>query len=173
MDLLFPLLIVFMIGMIFFSNRQRKKQAQRQESLQNSISVGDVVVMTCGISGTVVDTDDEKTIDLEIAPEVITTWLRAAVREQLPADVETVPGDDPIDAHTLDAQHPELTDPAPAHPTNGAGPQATSSNDVPAAATEPHDKAVDAGFSDPTAAPSSNDSDGVPARSRTPRDPRS
>ncbi len=93
MDLLFPLLIVFMIGMIFFSNRQRKKQAQQQESLQNSISVGDVVVMTSGISGTVVDTDDEKTIDLEIAPDVITTWLRAAVREKLAGDADALVGD--------------------------------------------------------------------------------
>ncbi|HEY2191229.1 MAG TPA: preprotein translocase subunit YajC [Actinomycetospora sp.] len=173
MDLLFPLLIVFMIGMIFFSNRQRKKQAQQQESLQSSISVGDVVVMTCGVSGTVVDTDDEKTIDLEIAPEVITTWLRAAVREKLSADVDTVPGADHIDAYTLDAQHPELSDPAPAHPTNGAGPHPTSSNGVPAAAAEPHDKPTDAGFSDPTASPSSNGSDGISASSRAPRDPRS
>ena len=181
MDLLFPLLIVFMIGMIFFSNRQRKKQAQQQESLQNSISVGDVVVMTSGISGTVVDTDDEKTIDLEIAPEVITTWLRAAVREKLSADLDTVPGDDHIDAHELDAAHPELNDAEPAHPTNGASPNgsastgsaSTSSNGVRAAAPEPHDKPTDAGFTDPTAAPSSNGTDGVPASSSTPRDPRS
>jgi preprotein translocase subunit YajC len=169
MDLLFPLLIVFMIGMIFFSNRQRKKQAAQQENLQNSISVGDVVVMTSGISGTVVDTDDEKTIDLEIAPDVITTWLRAAVREKLSADVDTVPGDDHIDAHDLDAAHPELSEPTPARPTNGAAPNGTSSNGVPSAATEPHDKPTDQGFSDPTATPSSNGSAG----SSTPRDPRS
>ncbi len=166
MDLLFPLLIVFMIGMIFFSNRQRKKQQRQQQSLQSSISVGDVVVMTCGISGTVVDTDDAKTIDLEIAPEVITTWLRAAVREKLAADLDTVPGD-----HHLETEHAELTDPAPAHPTTGTS--AVSSNGVPAAASEPHDAQRDPGFSDPTAAPSSNGTNGVSARSTTPDDTRS
>jgi preprotein translocase subunit YajC len=113
MDLLFPLLIVFMIGMIFFSNRQRKKQAQQQESLQSSISVGDVVVMTSGISGTVVDTDDEKTIDLEIAPDVITTWLRAAVREKLAGDADVLVGDVEHlgEGHTVvDAPHSVITD---------------------------------------------------------------
>jgi preprotein translocase subunit YajC len=171
MDLLFPLLIVFMIGMIFFSNRQRKKQAAQQENLQNSISVGDVVVMTSGISGTVVDTDDEKTIDLEIAPDVITTWLRAAVREKLSADVDTVPGDDHIDARDLDAAHPELNEPTPARPTNGSTPNGAPSNGASAngaPAAEPHDKPTDQGFTDPTAAPSSNGSAG----SSTPRDPR-
>jgi preprotein translocase subunit YajC len=44
--------------------------------------------MTSGISGTIVDVDDERTIDVEIAPEVITTWLRAAVREKLVGDIE-------------------------------------------------------------------------------------
>ncbi|NMO93772.1 preprotein translocase subunit YajC [Actinomycetospora sp. TBRC 11914] len=170
MDLLFPLLIVFMIGMIFFSNRQRKKQQQQQQSLQDSIAVGDVVVMTCGVSGTVVDTDDEKTIDLEIAPEVITTWLRAAVREKLSTDLDTVHGGDHLEHHDLDAEHAELTDTV--RPTGGAAPHAGTSNGVPAAASEPHD-ATATGFSDPTATPSSNGTDGVSAGSTTPRDPRS
>lgn len=83
MDLLLPLLIVFMIGMLFMSSRARKKQQTQATSLQNSLGVGDVVVMASGISGTIVDTDDERTIDLEIAPDVVTTWLRASVREKL------------------------------------------------------------------------------------------
>ncbi|GAA4861614.1 preprotein translocase subunit YajC [Actinomycetospora straminea] len=93
MDLIFPLLILFMIGLVFMSSRQRKKQENQQKSLQNSLHVGDVVVMTSGISGTVVDVDDERTIDLEIAPDVVTTWLRAAVREKLVAEEAVVDGD--------------------------------------------------------------------------------
>ncbi len=100
MDLIFPLLILFMIGLVFMSSRQRKKQESQQTSLQNSLSVGDVVVMTSGISGTIVDVDDERTIDVEIAPEVITTWLRAAVRERLVGDLEAeheaLDGDDHV-----------------------------------------------------------------------------
>ena len=167
MDLLFPLLIVFMIGMIFFSNRQRKKQAQKQESLQNSISVGDVVVMTSGISGTVVDTDDEKTIDLEIAPDVITTWLRAAVREKLAGDADTLTTEHISDApHAGDVEHHEVIDAAPEHdaPTHSTSP-ATGS-------TSPGSRngSTDAGFSDPTATPNGN---GVSAGTSTPGEPRS
>ncbi|GAA4941707.1 preprotein translocase subunit YajC [Actinomycetospora succinea] len=100
MDLIFPLLILFMIGLVFMSSRQRKKQENQQKDLQNSLHVGDVVVMTSGISGTIVDTDDERTIDLEIAPDVVTTWLRAAVREKLVAEDAVV---DDVDDHTEDA----------------------------------------------------------------------
>jgi preprotein translocase subunit YajC len=96
MDLIFPLLILFMIGLVFMSSRQRKKQEQKQQSIQNGLAVGDVVVMTSGISGTVVDVEDERTIDVEIAPDVVTTWLRAAVREKL------VPEEAAVDAEDLD-----------------------------------------------------------------------
>jgi preprotein translocase subunit YajC len=96
MDLIFPLLILFMIGLVFMSSRQRKKQEQKQQSIQSGLAVGDVVVMTSGISGTVVDVDDERTIDVEIAPDVVTTWLRAAVREKL------VPEEAAVDAEDLD-----------------------------------------------------------------------
>jgi preprotein translocase subunit YajC len=95
MDLIFPLLILLMIGLVFFSSRQRKKQEAQQQSLQNALSVGDVVVMTSGISGTVVDVDDERTIDLEIAPDVVTTWLRAAVRDKV-ADAATATAPAPV-----------------------------------------------------------------------------
>ncbi len=139
MDLLFPLLIVFMIGMIFFSNRQRKKQAQAQESLQNAISVGDVVVMTSGISGTVVDTDDEKTIDLEIAPDVITTWLRAAVREKLAGDTDLLVGDVEHlgEAHTdADAPHPAIAD----APVDHVSPSHTAGTTPSTTTVEHHDR---------------------------------
>ncbi|HEY2224395.1 preprotein translocase subunit YajC [Actinomycetospora sp.] len=160
MDFLFPLLIIFMIGMIFFSSRQRKKQAQQQESLQNAISVGDVVVMTSGISGTVVDTDDEKTIDLEIAPDVITTWLRAAVREKLSTDVDTAIVEELGGHEDLPGDPPEHTS------SNGS----TSTASTP----EPQDtprasSGGTAGFSDPTAAPTTN---GVSSSSNTPGDTR-
>jgi preprotein translocase subunit YajC len=154
MDLLFPLLIIFMIGMIFFSNRQRKKQAQAQENLQNAIQVGDVVLMTSGISGTVVDTDDERTLDIEIAPEVITTWLRAAVREKLASDVdETVL---PLDDEHDDALEPAAGATAPAPTTSTVATPAAEPTDAP--------RSGGAAFSDPTASPTGN---GVSAGSTT------
>jgi preprotein translocase subunit YajC len=193
MDLLFPLLIVFMIGMIFFSSRQRKKQAAQQESLQNAISVGDVVVMTSGISGTVVDTDDDKTIDLEIAPDVITTWLRAAVREKLAGDADVLLGDherlgdhEHLGDHerlgeaptVVDSEHSAIADApvdrtAPTHGTsapasNGTASHGTASHGTATPATGSDGAAAEPSFSDPTATPNGN---GVSAS--TPGDQRS
>ncbi|MDL5158664.1 preprotein translocase subunit YajC [Actinomycetospora termitidis] len=158
MDLLFPLLIVFMIGMIFFSNRQRKKQQQQQENLQNAIQVGDVVLMTSGISGTVVDVDDERTIDLEIAPEVITTWLRAAVREKL--STETDHAADALEADDVDAVEPA------AEPTPSTTVQAPATATTTSTGTEPKDAPRGDDLSDPTAAPTTN---GVSAGSKESR----
>ncbi|MHC1562723.1 preprotein translocase subunit YajC [Actinomycetospora sp. C-140] len=117
MDLIFPLLILFMIGLVFMSSRQRKKQENKQKELQNSIKVGDVVVMTSGISGTVVDVDDERTIDLEIAPDVVTTWLRAAVRETLVGDA----GAEHTDDDTAHEALPESSVPTESTPVVDAG----------------------------------------------------
>jgi preprotein translocase subunit YajC len=118
MDLIFPLLILLMIGLVFFSSRQRKKQEQKQQSLQNALSVGDVVVMTSGISGTVVDVDDERTIDLEIAPDVVTTWLRAAVREKLVSEESVVEPEEIEDADVV----PQSSVPTESTPVVDAGP---------------------------------------------------
>ncbi len=79
MLLLFGLLGVMMY---FMSRRQRRAQEQ-QQALQNSLSVGDRVMTTSGLYGTVTDTEDETTISIEIAPGVETEWLRAAVREKV------------------------------------------------------------------------------------------
>lgn len=124
MDFIFPLLILFMIGLVFMSSRQRKKQENQQKSLQGSLNVGDVVVMTSGVSGTIVDVDDERTIDLEIAPDVVTTWLRAAVREKLVAqeDPEVVEdldeSDDVVPQSSIPTESTPVVD-AGTHGTHG------------------------------------------------------
>ena len=128
MDLIFPLLILFMIGLVFFSSRQRKKQENQQKSLQNALSVGDVVVMTSGISGTIVDVDDERTVDVEIAPDVVTTWLRAAVREKLVAEENVVDVED-ADGVVPQSSVPTESTPVVEAGTNGhAAPSGTESD---------------------------------------------
>jgi preprotein translocase subunit YajC len=89
MDLL-PLLLLFglLAAMMFFMSRRQRRAVAQQQELQNSLSVGDRVMTTSGLYGTIIDTSDETTIDLEIAPGVETTWLRAAVREKVSADDE-------------------------------------------------------------------------------------
>ncbi|AEA25754.1 preprotein translocase subunit YajC [Pseudonocardia benzenivorans] len=89
--LLFPLLILVLFIPIFLSGRKQRRNMQEMQRLQTSLEPGDVVTTTSGLRGTVVDASYEDTIDLEIADGVVTTWLRAAVRDKV--DTTTVPDD--------------------------------------------------------------------------------
>ena len=81
------LLLLFFIAALalpMFLNARRQKRAMAEaQELQKSLINGDRVMTTSGLHGTVVGMADETTIDLEIAPGVRTTWLRAAIREKL------------------------------------------------------------------------------------------
>ena len=84
MDIL-PLLLMFgLLGvMMYFMTRRQRRAQEQQQALQNSLAVGDRVMTTSGLYGTVTDTEDDTTITIEIAPGVETEWLRAAVREKV------------------------------------------------------------------------------------------
>lgn len=85
MDLtfLFPLLILLLFIPLFLSGRRQRRQLQEMQDLQASLAVDDEVMTTSGLRATVVDTAETDTIELEIAPGVTTTWVRAAIRERI------------------------------------------------------------------------------------------
>jgi len=85
-SLLFPLLIMLLFIPLFLSGRKQRRQMAAMQSLQRSLEPGDVVMTTSGLRGTVVDASYEDTVDLEIADGVVTTWVRAAIREKVPAE---------------------------------------------------------------------------------------
>ncbi|MFI5716975.1 preprotein translocase subunit YajC [Nocardia sp. NPDC051750] len=85
-SLLFPLLLAGLLAFMFLGMRRQKKEADKVTQMQNNLKIGDQVVTTSGLYGTVVEVDDT-TVDLEIAEEVVTTWLRLAIRE-VRADAE-------------------------------------------------------------------------------------
>ena len=86
-SLFLPLLFIAALALplILGSRRQKRAMAEAQR-LQNSLADGDRVLTTSGLQGTVVSSADETTVDLEIAPGVRTTWLRAAIREKITED---------------------------------------------------------------------------------------
>lgn len=90
-----PLLIVLVAIPLFLQARKQKKTMQEQQKLQNAVGVGDRIMTTSGLYGTVVGTSDD-TLDLEIADGVTTTWLRQAVRERVETD-----SDDESDSEEL------------------------------------------------------------------------
>jgi preprotein translocase subunit YajC len=100
MDLLPMLLLFGLLGlMMFFMSRRQRRAVQQQQELQASLTVGDKVMTTSGMHGTIVATTDD-TIDLEIAPGVETTWVRAAIRDKLPDPdefVDEVEDDDEVE----------------------------------------------------------------------------
>jgi preprotein translocase subunit YajC len=89
---LLPMLLLFgLLGvMMYFMTRRQRKAQEQQQTLQNSLEVGDRVMTTSGLYGTVTDADDATTISIEIAPGVETEWLRAAVREKVGPVEETI-----------------------------------------------------------------------------------
>jgi preprotein translocase subunit YajC len=82
-SLLFPILILLLFIPIFLSSRKQKRAQQEMQALQASLEPGDIVSTTSGLRATVVDASYEDTVDLEIADGVVTTWVRAAVREKI------------------------------------------------------------------------------------------
>jgi preprotein translocase subunit YajC len=109
MDIL-PLLLMFgLLGvMMYFMTRRQRRAQEQQQALQNSLEVGDRVMTTSGLYGTVTDAEDSATISIEIAPGVETEWIRAAVREKVGPVEETDDTDDDLEAsdevETVDAE---------------------------------------------------------------------
>jgi preprotein translocase subunit YajC len=89
MDLL-PLLLMFgLLGlMMYFMSRRQRRAQEQQLQLQKSLSIGDRVMTTSGLYGTVCDVSSDATIGIEIAPGLETEWLRAAIREKVNPDDE-------------------------------------------------------------------------------------
>jgi preprotein translocase subunit YajC len=110
MQQLLPMLLLFgLLGvMMYFMTRRQRRAQEQQATLQNSLEVGDRVMTTSGLYGTITDADDGTTVTLEIAPGVETEWLRAAVREKVGPVEEH---DEDLDADDIEVpETPETID---------------------------------------------------------------
>jgi preprotein translocase subunit YajC len=94
--LFLPLLII-LGAFMFFASRRQKKAMQATLDLHESLKIGDRIHTTAGLEGTIKGVTDD-TIQLEIAPGVVTTWMKLAVRDRIEDDL-----DEDID----DAQEPD------------------------------------------------------------------
>jgi preprotein translocase subunit YajC len=73
------LALVFVVLLVLPARQRKRVQAQAQQ-LQNSLQVGAPVMTTSGLQGTVARLGDD-TVDLEIAPGVVVTFVRRAILE--------------------------------------------------------------------------------------------
>ena len=85
--LFLPFLLI-MGGFMYVASRRQKRAMQATIDLHESLQPGDRVHTTSGLQATVVAFTDD-TVDLEIAPGVVTTWMKLAIRDRiLPEDAE-------------------------------------------------------------------------------------
>jgi preprotein translocase subunit YajC len=78
-------LLVIMGAFMFFASRRQKKAMQATINLHDSLAVGDEIMTTAGIFGTITDVSDSK-VDVELAPGVVVTMLKLAVKEKTVVD---------------------------------------------------------------------------------------
>ncbi|MEZ0353826.1 preprotein translocase subunit YajC [Mycobacterium sp. pR1184] len=94
--LFLPFLLI-MGGFMYLASRRQKKAMQATIDLHESLQPGDRVHTTSGLEATVVALTDD-TVDLEIAPGVVTTWMKLAIRDKiLPEDDFDEDEDDDVD----------------------------------------------------------------------------
>jgi preprotein translocase subunit YajC len=90
-----PLLIV--VGaFMFFASRRQKRAMQATIDLHESLHVGDRVHTTSGLQGIIRHITDD-TVDLEIAPGVVTTWMKLAVRDRIEPELPDIEAEEAED----------------------------------------------------------------------------
>ena len=82
--LFLPFLLI-MGGFMYFASRRQRRAMQATIDLQESLRPGDRVHTTSGLQATIVAITDD-TVDLEIAPGVVTTWMKMAIRDRIVPD---------------------------------------------------------------------------------------
>ena len=105
--ILFLPFLLIMGGFMYLASRRQKRAMQATIDLHESLRPGDRVHTTSGLQATVVAITDD-TVDLEIAPGVVTTWMKLAIRDRiLPDDGEDLADGD---APPMRARSPRIPD---------------------------------------------------------------
>ena len=101
-----PMLVIIGAFMFFASRRQRKAM-QATIDLHDSLRVGDRVHTTSGLQAAIAAIGDD-TVDLEIAPGVVTTWIKLAVRDRIEPEVDGAgPGEITETTGIVDTTNPD------------------------------------------------------------------
>ena len=82
-------LLIFVVpfGLLFLFMRNQQRRVRQQQALQQAAEVGDEVLTTAGIFGTIVDEDeDEGTVTVEIAPGTRIRMVRSGIARRLTED---------------------------------------------------------------------------------------
>jgi preprotein translocase subunit YajC len=106
-------LLIFMVplGLLFLFMRNQQKRVRQQQSQQQAAGVGEDILTTSGIFGTIVDEDeDEGTVIVEIAPGTRIKMVRAGIARRVVEDDEYDEADDEDDEQDRDDDADEEPD---------------------------------------------------------------
>jgi len=93
--------VLLIVGFYFLLIRPQRNRQRAQQALVASLEVGDDVMTSGGIFGTIVDIDDEGTVTVEIAPGTRIRMLRQGISQRFVEDeYEGDEGDEKADEGT-------------------------------------------------------------------------
>jgi preprotein translocase subunit YajC len=83
---------------LFLMMRSQRRKAAQQQELQGAAEIGDEIMTTSGIFGTIVDEDeDQGTVVVQIAPGTNITMIRAGIARVVTEDEHDVSDEDDDD----------------------------------------------------------------------------
>lgn len=112
------ILLLIPFAMYFFMIRPQRRRMRDQQSLQRSLQVGDEVVTTSGMYGTISGEDGDSRFWLEIDDDVQIRIARAAIQGRVDEDDDKA-ADDAAD-ESKSAEDGTDADPADADPADAA-----------------------------------------------------
>ncbi|MFP3712349.1 preprotein translocase subunit YajC [Puerhibacterium sp. TATVAM-FAB25] len=90
MDFSFLILIVVLLGLMFFMTSRQRKQQREAQAFRTELAPGQEVMTGSGMFGTIVEVDEANDIiTIESTPGARTRWLRAAIAKRVDAPAET------------------------------------------------------------------------------------
>jgi len=95
------ILLLIPFAMYFFMIRPQRRRMREQQELQRSIQVGDEVITTSGVYGTITGEDGDARFWLEIDDDVQIRIARAAIQGKASPDADD--SDDAADADELES----------------------------------------------------------------------
>jgi preprotein translocase subunit YajC len=108
------ILLLIPFAMYFFMIRPQRRRVREQQTLQQSIQVGDEVVTTSGLYGKITGEDGEARFWLEIDDDVQIRIARAAVQGKVEEDDASAPteadDDDSVDVDDVEVADVDVDD---------------------------------------------------------------
>lgn len=106
--LFLPLMLALAVAFLFISFRNNKKRQAAQAELKAQAVPGARVQLSCGLYGTIAADEGGDTVDVEIAPGVVTTWNRLAIRDVLTEQPAADVHHDDVEVDETDVEQPRI-----------------------------------------------------------------